>query len=502
MRGVSAIFGFLFLMTGSLAFAGDPDFERPHTNLGATNFEGKVYSWIEVGRIKLVDGESIPFRFLFTTQPPSGIPTFGKFWWCPFAESTLVPLSERCYVLSTLGGSQVYLVKNKDGTLASGDGSWKGKPGERDIMELSSPAGWSYTYRGGRITDAVCRDGSRLHWTYDGNHFQSLSDSQKGTLISFIYGSQGLPVRISTPTSTFQCEVQKVPVVSDTPQGLVVSGFDFSLAGISSKSQTWSFPIELGDDGNYTMPVSAPFQEDSKYVWSAKSGILKSEGGWTYEVKPNKDGRPVVSRNNKAGGVESYFYDEQTGVSEQKVPDGRVITRTYFLAGGPTQAKIRKYQEFVKGVEKLAINYSYDEVGRLIRQRNGTNEMTWEYYKNGQLASFESMRDGKAIEISKYDETGRVTETFGGLVTYKYSYDAGKTVIQQILDGKLCATKVEDPKTRQSVIFTQSADGSLKPTSSFPLASTSTSQEWINSAATLASRNLLPNAKTQLPNTQ
>jgi len=495
MRRFSAILGVLFLV--SPALAGGPEFDHPHTNLGPTNFEGKVYSWIEVAGIKLSDGEKLPLRLLFSVQPPSGIPVFGKFWWCPLAESTLVPVSERCSLLSTLGGSNVYLVKQKDGSLASGDGAWKGKPGTKDLVELASPDGWSYTYRGGRITDAVSSGGTRLHWAYENNLFKSLSDSEKGPLLSFDYGAQGLPARISTPANAFECEVQKVPVVANAAG--VISGFEFSLAAISSKLQAWKFPIEMGEDGNYTMPLSIPFEAANKYIWSAKSGILQSEGGWTYEVKPKADGRPVVSRKNKSGGVESYFYDEQTGISEQRVPDGRVITRSYFLAGGPTQGKIRKYQELLNGVEKVAIHSSYDEAGRIIRQRTGAKELVWTYYKNGLLASFESLRDGNSVESIKYDETGRLTEKFGGLAAYKYSYEGGKTVTQKILGGKVCATKVEDPRTHESAIFVQSPDGSLKPGSAFPLANSPPSQEWINSAATLAGRTL---SKTISPNTQ
>lgn len=453
MRLPLAIFGFLLLWTRSSALADGTEFDHPHTNLGSTNHEGKVYSWLDIAQIQLPNSESLPFRLLFSAQVPSGVPLFGKFWWCPFAESTLVPVSERCFLLSTLGGSSLYLVKRKDGTIASGDRAWKGKLGENGLVELNSPAGWTYTYRGGKITDAVSKGGARLHWTYENGLFKSLSDSQKGSLVSFDYGPERLPVRISTPDDTYECGVQKVPVLADTPAGVVVSGFEYSLASMSGKSETWKFPIELSPEGDYSMAFSKASQPLNTYVWDGKSGLLKSERGWTYEVTKRQDGRSLVSRKNKNGGVEFYFYDETTGVSEQKLPDGRVIQRSYFLAGGPTQLKIRSLVKSIGGKEISSTRWSYDDLGRTIREKSGDFEKIWTYHPSGILASAVESYKEKPVSLEAFDEQGRLMKKTRRGIDYHYSYEQGKTILQRIQNGVLTLTEVSDPQKQQSYVF-------------------------------------------------
>lgn len=176
-----AIIG-LSVISSCVAVEPSGQFARPHSHLGASNYEGKVYQWIEIGDFPVSEDVKLPFRLLFSALPPSGgKPLFGKFWWCPLFESTLVAISERTYRLSLLGGGKLFLVKNKDGTISSTDGAWKGQSGPTGEVKLDSPDGWAYVYRGGRLAEASFKN-SRLRWNYQNNQFKSITKGEQGSL--------------------------------------------------------------------------------------------------------------------------------------------------------------------------------------------------------------------------------------------------------------------------------------------------------------------------------
>ncbi len=359
-------------------------------------------------------------------------------------ESTFLAVSERGYRLSTLGGREIYFVKKKDGTLASLDEAWVGTLGTMEKVELKSPDGWSFIYRNGRLSEAEFKD-LHLRWNYQKNLFTSLSESRQGTLVSVEYGAEGLPVRISTPGETLKCEVQKVPVVANTGVAVVVSGFEYSLAGLSSESWTWKFPITLNPEGNYSLALSNASQLLNTYLWRADTGILISEGGSTYTVSPKEEGDPLVSRKNSSGGVESYFFDNKTGVSEQSLPDGSRVIRSYFVGLGPTQYKLRKCVRSLKGKDIGTFQRSYDEKGRLIREVEGSVQRMWSYSPEGQLLSMEESRSGELRNRMTYDKQGRLSTSVRPGCELRYSYEAGQQVVQRLESGKVMAVQVLNP---------------------------------------------------------
>jgi YD repeat-containing protein len=358
-------------------------------------------------------------------------------------------------------------VKKKDGTIASTDEAWKGKQGADSQVELNSPGGWNYIYRAGRIAEAACSDGTRLRWNYQHNLFKSLSDSQQGTLVSVEYGTEGLPVKISTSKDSFTCGVQKVPVVANAAG--VISGFEYTLAGISSGSRFWKSPIVLSPEGDYSMEFSNSAQPVNTFVWNAASGILKSEGGWTYEVKKRDDDRLLVSRKNHEGGVESYFYDDKTGVSEQTLPDGSRIVRSYFIGLGPTQYKIRKYAKLRNGKEIDASQWSYDEKGRTIRKISGDNQRIWGYSPDGHLLFQEETFAGALARRLTYDLHGRLASSVHPGIELRYAYDSGKRVAQRLESGKVMAAHVADTAGGPGhLFFTKSGSGELESRGEVP----------------------------------
>lgn len=467
-----AIIG-LSVISSCVAVEPSGQFARPHSHLGASNYEGKVYQWIEIGDFPVSEDVKLPFRLLFSALPPSGgKPLFGKFWWCPLFESTLVAISERTYRLSLLGGGKLFLVKNKDGTISSTDGAWKGQSGPTGEVKLDSPDGWAYVYRGGRLAEASFKN-SRLRWNYQNNQFKSITKGEQGSLVSVESGAQGLPTRIVTPSGTFECGVQKVPTVVNTGGAVMVSGFEFGLAGLTSGTRAWDFPITLSPEGNYAMKLSAGSQTLNTFVWQAETGILISEGAAIYKVVPRTDAPPLVSRKNAQGKVETYDYDQKTGASEHLLPDGRRIVRTYFTGRSPVQYKIRKMVTFNGTKEVKSTQWSYDELGRMIREKTGDLEKTLTYYPNGDLESQVETYKDKPVESQFFDAQGRLTKKFRRGVDYLYSYEQGKTILQRIQNGKLTLSSVSDPESKQDFVFLPEPDsGRLSLPGTVPNAST------------------------------
>lgn len=421
----------------------DSDFYRPRTHLGSANAEGKIHTWIEAGSILLPNGDKFPFRLQFSAQPPSGTPVFGKFWWCPLFESTLIPVSERCYSLSQLGGEQIYLVKRKDGSLSSGDGKWSGKIGVEGQVDLVSPQGWSYIYREGRLAEAK-HHGVTYRWIYQRGQLRSIVSSLGSNLVEVEY-ADGLPSRITTPSQKLQLGFQKVPIVTNPGAGVVVTGFEYTLGEISSEAWGRKFPITLTSEGTYAMEVSEQGEPVSKYVWRAETGEILSDGLYTYTLTPRKDSAPLVSRKNAEGEVESYAYDQKTGLSEQILPDGMRVTRSYFIGAGPTQYKIRKVTASLEGKEISSRQWSYDEKGRKIREMAGDRVKMWEYAPEGGLVSEEERKGDSLVSRKTFDRAGRVATLMRPEFELRYSYEADKTVTQRLKDGKLQMASVTDP---------------------------------------------------------
>jgi hypothetical protein len=441
----------LFLLATGLR--AEPDFTRPKSHLGLADKWGCMYFWTDLASIPIKDGESIPVRLRFTTGvASSGAPIFGRYWWCPILESSLVMTGEKVMEMTTLGGRRVALNAQKDGTFQSGDGRYTGRivsPSETKV----SADGWEYRYIGGRLRSAKEGSATDLDWTYQGTRLLSITDAKGIALLSLEYsGNESIPTAIVVGKERFDLKAQQVPLVTDLMGQSLVAGFANSLAEIRNSKISQNFPIKLERSGDCVMEYSSNYWPARDYRWKATSGVIKSDGEWTYEVEPQEKALPLISRTNKDGGTESYFFNVHNGTSVNKLPDGSVVSRAYFSNSGPTYNKIRKLTVTKNGEEILSKQWSYDEVGRLIRERSGDYEHLWSWSPKGDLTEeTESVAD-KISRKTVFDETGRPIEKIIGDKTYHYAYEGGNTVIQRVEPGRVI-TKVLNPARGQQFVF-------------------------------------------------
>jgi len=453
----------LLIASIAASMGGEPDYSRPKKHLGFATSEGLVVFWSELKPAPLSDGTLLPVRLRFSTESPAGQPLFGQYWWCPLLESCIIPRNERTFALTTLGGHTVYLVADKTGKFSSGDGRYTASK-TSDSTILVEADGWKYRFVNGALKNATRDDGTELEWVSSASgRTSSLVEKGKGAILSVGYApGSGIPAAVTIGNHQYQLEFQQVPIVSFVSGQALVAGYAPSLAAIEGGGVGEKFPITLGTNGDFTLKYSSSNWPARDYVWSGQNGRLKSDGTWKYEVVETAGMPAVVKRTNDKGQTESYFYDPKTGTSEHKRPDGTVVTRLYFLAKGPTQYSIRKLTTLKDGKLVDQMQWSYDELGRLIRRESQNSEETWSYHENGQVASWSESLGGQILQEENFDSEGRKTQLSRKGRIYKYTYEAGRTIVQKVENGKVVATKVSDPRNLNEVFLAGSSPDELK----------------------------------------
>lgn len=438
----------------------DPDFTHPKSHLGSSDKDGCLYLWYDLATVNLKDGTKLPLRLRFATGPKLSTPLLGRFWWCPLLESTLLLTREDLIEFTTLGGRRIALRGTKDGDFVSGDGRYKARVASPSETVLLGD-GWEYRFVSGKLKRAKHDSGTELEWVYQGTKLMSLNDKAGGQLLSLEYsGNQPLPTALVNGKTRYAISSQQVPIATDVMGQTVVAGYAPSMSEMKSDTMLIQFPITLEKDGKYQMDCRIDGGDPLTYIWRASDGVLESDYEWKYQASKTENEIPLVSRINKAGREESYFYDRQTGISESRLQSGEIITRQYFTASGPTQNKIRKLVRTKDGTEVESWQWSYDEMGRKIRERSGDFERSWEWRPDNTLVTFVEKVGDKILEKKLYNEEGKITERTKGAFSYRYSYEGTTAVVtQQFLDGKLLATKVSDLKNNQQFFLSEGPGG-------------------------------------------
>ena len=455
---VAALTVFLGAVSLIPRISAEPDFSQPKPYLGFSNPQGQIVLWTELEPIVLSDGTLLPLRLRFSGEETTGVSLFGQFWWCPVAECTLVARDEKFFTMTTFGGRTVFLKKDKDGGMASRDGRYIGRvvsPSETHV----EGEGWTYRFVRGRLMGAK-KAGVDLEWKYDGSKLVSISERTGTAVLTLEYiVNEPLPVAIATGKTRYALKSQQVPVVSPVPGSPLVAGFAPTLLDLSGAFHSEVFPITLETDGTYVMSHERNEGSARRFVWDAASGLLISDGKWTYQVAAKEGHAPIVSRTNAAGQLESYFYDTRKGISEHLQPDGTVVKRIYFINAGPAWHKIRKLTISKDDKELESRQWSYDESGRLIRETIGQLERYWTFHENGKLESEGEIVSGRVKFSNLYDSEGRVQEKeiFGQKLVYLYEPE--NTVVQLMDGDRVVSKKVTNRQGTQSDFFIPDSKG-------------------------------------------
>lgn len=167
---------------------------------------------------------------------------------------------------------------------------------------------------------------------------------------------------------------------------------------------------------------------ENRYVYESASGVLKSDGQYTYTLMRSKRMPTLtqgVMRENAEGIREGMFFDDILAAYEVFHPDGRHERRYVSFAEGPRFGKVWKLARVVEGKETLVWRKDFDALGRtsFCRDEAGA-EYTYRYASMGPFPRTVTLRraDGGVSEWT-YDALGRVVKRTEGADAYAYAYD-------------------------------------------------------------------------------
>ncbi len=313
-NGFPLVLAILILASGCLD-ASD-DFDHPNSYIGNADWNGGLVLWVDVARIPLEGGISLPLRLRFTSKTKESL--FGGHWYCPLLESHANHPQSHFIDFQSLGGRGCYLIKKSD--FISDDGRTKGIVTESGI-EISS-SGWVYRYKDGKIQEAIMPGGTALVWKYDETgQLTGLQQGDGGSLAELT--RTGDKMRVSFPTLKKEFSLQKSK-----------SGWELNFPDGS-----WE-EFLLQASGEVTkMTVKSPGGSEEIFRWKTDTGDLLADSDFTYETRPTDIGRDLLNRVDSKGRTEWYYYDSDKGAAIYKRQDGSRVVSWYDLRSGPTNMK-------------------------------------------------------------------------------------------------------------------------------------------------------------------
>ncbi len=320
---------------------------------------------------------------------------------------------------------------------ASGDWTFAGKRGM---------AGWTFTYRGGRLFRIDAPSGRALDFAYD-KASRPVSVSQDGTaFVTLSYNADGLAERVTVNGVETRLAYRSgnLSILPKTLDGQIVSATRPRLVSIATADL---YPETYGYAGNYLSEIRRGGHVEkltvqtetllerrrnlraadpkSKADHTGKiAGRLLSDGDFTYSYG-EKTG--TVALTDRAKRTARYAFNEKTGVFDITEFSGRKYTIYYFMRYDV--AYLGKVRKVVDGRGRDIIDYRYDRTtGRPMRIRDRLgNDVNLEWDADGHLArrtrrisgsaAVEPVRGytcdkaGNPVSVSELDADGKAVRT-------------------------------------------------------------------------------------------
>ena len=372
--------------------------------------DGYVRPIIVLGDVHFGQGLDLPLAINFSSALRSPSPEFGQGWDCPLFDAKIFDVQKNLKRVTTLGGRDLFIGYNlrTDTWKHSYSNHWTGQTKGEDF-ELVYDKAWKFNFHNGLISSLTTPNGRTLVWNRNGEKLVSLGESGKPPTLQILYDKVGIVQQIllnpdhlgvaqkayKFDTSLVYAGINKI----QCPDGRTIT-FDRSRDAAHNPVMAWTDSKNLG----------------ATLTWSVKTGKILSDGISSYkisEVSPDNT-YPRISRTiNGTGKIESFYYDQKHGVTEETLADGTLRHIEMVVAPGANYKAIRLVTETKKGKTITVLRRAFDGQGHVLLEATG-------------------LPNGKEI-VKQYtfDDGGRVTSyIFNGKLMWKNTYDSATGFLQ------------------------------------------------------------------------
>ena len=372
---------------------------------------GYVNPIISLGEINFGNGLTLPLVLNFSSavRPPS--PEFGQGWECPLFEAKIFDVQQDLKEMETLGGKNRYFIYNQrtDKWKHFFTDNWSGIA-HGDDFELTYTTGCKFVFHNGLISSLTTPDGRTILWNRSGDKLVSLQETGKSPALQIVYDQLGFarqillnPDNLGVAKNVYDFSSSLVYAGIDKiqcPGGRTVA-FDRSRDKLLNPVVSWTDTLHL--------PVTLS--------WDAKTGKILSDNKYTYqiqEVKPDNTWPQMYRKNNVTGAMESFYFDEQHGTTDETLPDGTARHIEIVQAPGPNYKDTRLIQDTKDGKTVTVLRRAFDDKGHLLLEAiglpNGASQVKQYVYDDaGHVVSY--LLNGKEMWKNVYDPaTGDLKE--------------------------------------------------------------------------------------------
>lgn len=366
--------------------------QPPGVNVfGPVDSRGALSQWIEMGQGISVGESRLPLRANFSTfQRNSASRVFGKGWWFPLIDSSVVELSERKIEWRTVTGRLVamYAGDNDGIGYASKDGKWSGVRSGREFI-LKSKDGTVFEYVNGKISSAMFGSGEKFRWVYEKASPIAIVDGEGQAQLRLVHKDDpAYPNSIMVGENQIDCEYLQLPDFVSEFGRTTVADISPSLRSLRLKG---GVPISMVDvlydeiEGDLVVEIldaNDRGAEQLKFFCDPVAGTVLRHGKDRYaftnvvpeDVTPK--GARIYEKYSVADSlIARRLINDDRSFMEELLDDGRTAKTVYIGTPGPSFNRVREISVHdINGVvESVKRNY-YNEVGGLIRSvREGSD---------------------------------------------------------------------------------------------------------------------------------
>ena len=456
---------------------------------GLALYEGGWSLEYPLGEVAVSPEFSFPLQLVsLNTRDASGL--FGRAWFCPQLESSLVPRDRGLAVWTTPAGAVIVLRADpaRQSELRSANGEWRGRSlGARFV--LTNEEGWRYSYQRGRLDAVDSPTGRSLEFLRDGGKLVGLQlrdpvSGQTQPILTLAYAEGGrrviaLDVNGRRSRFAYRKDGAADRLAAWQPEfGWPVEfRYDERTGGLTGRRTDRAGKVEVFEFRAEYIPAEKPADDTPQRRLDAAAYRLVADGEFAYAypakdqivLTPREGGpaltgsyqpaRGVLTTNGPAGKqrlihyrapgrrydgrlrrveqdgrvLQEFRYDRKTGQLKETV-DAKGLITFYEYADDSSprwEPKPIRVRQGTRAANRVVAEFSFDAAGRVLARRDAAGKVTrLTYSPRGDVASV-SEEPGGTTKFA-YDALGRITAVDRNGAVERVAYDPRGRVASRV----------------------------------------------------------------------